>query len=96
MYKNTCLLYHGITEVYEKLRIYCFNKGFKVKKSSEKYYFIMARKRSIFIWKNLRLQLKIVAVEKRAEVTIKIYKLGLRQRKLENEYCIENENLFKS
>lgn len=95
MYRNTCLLYNGVNEVYQKLLIFCAEKGFKVKVFDEKFYFLRAKKSSIFFWRNLRLEMEILTVEKdKVQVRSMLYKFGIRQPKLENEYIIAIENLF--
>ncbi len=95
MYKNTCLLYNGVNEVYQKLLTFCSDKGFKVKESNEKFYFLSAKKSSLFFWKTLRLDLEILTVEKeKVQVKCSIFKLGRRQPRLENEYIVAIENLF--
>lgn len=95
MYKNTCLLYNGVNEVYQKLLVFCSDKGFKVKESNEKFYFLRAKKSSFFFWRTLRLELEILTVEKeKVQVTVLLYKNGKRQAGLENEYIIAIENFF--
>ncbi|HKR03031.1 MAG TPA: hypothetical protein VJY62_00240 [Bacteroidia bacterium] len=95
MYKNTCLLYNGVNEVYQKLHIFCSDKGFKVKESKEKFYFLRAKKSSFFFWRTLRLEVEILTVEKeKVQVTVMLYKNGKRQAGLENEYIIAIENFF--
>ncbi len=87
MDRNSRLFYIGITEVYEKLVMFCIENGLKVKESKEKFFFIKAEKSSLLFWKNIRLDLEILAVEKtRVKVTAKIYKYRMRQSKLENKY----------
>jgi hypothetical protein len=95
MYRNTCLLYNGVNEVYDKLVKFCSEKGFKVKESNEEFYFLRAKKNSILFWRNLRLELEILTVEKeKVQVKSMLYKFGRRQPELENEYIIAIENLF--
>ncbi len=95
MYRDTCLLYNEVNEVYKKLLIFCSTKGFKVKESNEKFYFLRAKKSSFFFWRTLRLELEILTVEKeKVQVKTMVYKNGKRQPGLENEYIIAIENLF--
>ncbi len=95
MYRNSCLLYNRVNEVYDKLLLFCTEKGFKAGKSNEEFYFLRAKKKSFLFWRTLNLELEILAVEKeKIQVTITIYKLGKRQPSLENEYIIAIENLF--
>jgi len=95
MYKNTCLLYNGVNEVYQELLKFCSDNGFKVKESNEKFYFLNAKKSSFFFWKTLRLELEILTVEKeKVQVKCSLFKMGRRQPGLENEYIVAIENLF--
>lgn len=95
MENNTCILYDGVNEVYEKLLTYCIGKGFKVKESDEKFYFIRAKKTSLFFWKNLGLELEILMVDKnKVQVKCMIYKFRRRQREAEKECMKEIEDLF--
>ena len=95
MYKNACLIYGNVNEVYQNLILFCQSKGFKVKESNEKYYFIRSKKTSIFFWRTMRLELEIQAVEKdQVEVTTMLYKFGIRQLKSENEYTILIESFL--
>lgn len=96
MLRNTCLFYHDATEVYDKLLLFCTSKGFKVVESNEKFYFLTAKKKSIFFWRTLRLELEIVMVEKvQVQVTARVFKLSKRQPEKENEFIIDFENFLK-
>jgi len=44
MYRNTCLLYNRVNEVYDKLLLFCTEKGFTAGKSQEEFYFFRAKK----------------------------------------------------
>ena len=69
--------------------------GFKVKISNDKFYLIEAKKISWLFWKNMRMELEILAVEKtRVRVSSKIYRFIRRQPKLENKYIKKIENYF--
>lgn len=95
MERNTCILYDGVNEVYDKLLAYCIAKGFKVKESDEKFYFIRAKKTSLLFWKNVRIELEILMTDKnKVQVKSMMYKFGVRQYKLENELITEIESLF--
>ncbi len=95
MYRNNCLLYNNVNDVYQKLIIFCAAKGFKVKESNEKFYFLRARKNSFFFWRTLRLKLEILAIEKeQVQVTAVLYKNGKRQPELENEFINAIENFL--
>lgn len=95
MNQNTCLLYNRVNDVYDRLKLFCIEKGFVVKETHEEFYFIRAKKTSFFLWKNMRLEFEILTVEKnKVQVTSRIYKFGFRQPKLEKQYCIAIENLF--
>ena len=97
MDKNSRLFYFGITEVYEKLLLFCVDNGFKVKESNEKFFLIKAEKRSLLFWKNIRLDLEIFTVEKtQVMVTSKIYKFRMRQSKLEKKCIIAIEKYTNS
>lgn len=87
MYTNTCIFYIGLTDIYENLLSFCTENGFKVKESNEKFYFIRAQKSSFLFWKNMRLDLEILAIEKtQVQVTAKIYKFKIRQHTQEKKY----------
>ena len=87
MENNSCLLYHGLTEVYGKLIEFCTAKGFKVKESNEKYYYLRARKVSFLFWRSLKMEIEIQAVEKeKVQVSFLLFRGGKRQTTLENEY----------
>jgi len=95
MNKNTCLLYDEENNVFQKLLEFCSHKGFKVKENNEKFYFIRARKGSIFFWKTLRLELEILLVEKKkVQVTAVLFKNGKRQAESEAEYIQAIEKIF--
>lgn len=95
MENNTCILYDGVNEVYDSLLAYCVEKGFKVKESDEKFYFIRGKKTSLFFWKNARLELEILMTDKnKVQVKCMMYKFGARQHQLENELITEIESLF--
>ena len=95
MQNNTCILYDGTTEVYQKLVAFCADKGFKVNESKESFYFLRAKKPSIFFWKALRMELEILLVEKeKVQVSLMLYKMGIRQPKSETEYMRAIEKLF--
>ncbi|MEO5569760.1 MAG: hypothetical protein ABIT08_07535 [Bacteroidia bacterium] len=95
MNRNTCLLYNGVNEIYDKLLLFCIEKGFKVEESNEKFYFLNAKKKSFLFWRTVRLELEILTVEKeKVQVKIELFKYGKRQPKLENEYIVAIENLF--
>ncbi len=97
MDKNSRLFYIGLTEVYEKLILFCIDNGFKVHESKEKFFFIKAEKSSLLFWKNIRLELEIFAIEKtQVMVTSKIYKYRMRQTKLENEYITAIDKYINS
>lgn len=97
MYRNSCLLYSNVNEVYKNLIIFCPTMGFKIKESNEKFYFLRAKKTSFFFWRTLRLELEILAAAKQqVQVTAMIYKNGKRQHKLESEYIIIIENFLNS
>ena len=92
MEKNACLFYNGVTEVYEKLLLFCTSNGFKVYEKDEKYYSINAKKSSFLFWRNLRMELEILTFEKtRVKVTSKIYTHWKRRYKLEQKYILEIE-----
>ena len=87
MKRNTCILYSNVNEVYQKLIDFCPTIGFKIKESNEQFYFLRAKKGSIFFWRTLLLELEILAVEKEnVQVKVMLYRLGKRQPTLENEY----------
>ena len=87
MEDNACLLYYGLTDVYEKLIKFCIAKGFKVKDSNEKYYYLRARKTSLLFWRTLKMEIEIQAVEKeKVQVSFLLFKGGKRQAELEKEY----------
>lgn len=95
MEKNTCLVYSGVTEGYQKLLQYCRTNGFKVKETDEKFFHIKGKKSYLFFWRNLNLEIEIQGVGKtQAEIKIIINKLGKRQPKLEDEYITAIEGLF--
>ena len=87
MENNTCILYYGLTEVYEKLIEFCTAKGFKVKESNEKYYYLRARKASLLFWRSLKMEIEIQAIEKeKVQVSFLLFRVGKRQIALEKEY----------
>lgn len=93
MDSNSFVLYGNVTEVYDKLASFCGVNGFKIKEPKEKYFAITARKTSLLFWRNLQIELKLMAVEKKTvEVTIIVYKFGKRNPALENEYHITINN----
>jgi hypothetical protein len=95
METNNCLVYNKVPDVYEKLLLFCFAMGFKVKDSNERFYHLKAVKKSFFFWKRLLLDLKVVAYGKqKVEITTMLFKNGKRQPKLENEYITAIENFL--
>ena len=40
METNACVFYNEVTEVYEKLLLFCTSNGFKVRENDDKFYFI--------------------------------------------------------
>ena len=69
--------------------------GFKVKISNDKFYLIEAKKISWLFWKNMRMELEILVVEKtQVRVSSKIYRFRRRQPKLENKYIKKIESYF--
>jgi len=94
MENNTCRVYNDITEVYDKLIEYCYSKGFVVKESKEKYYYLKAKKISLLFWHTIRMEMRILAVGKQmVEVAFEVYKGGKRQSSLETE-CVKEFNKF--
>ena len=92
MEKNSCLFYNDIIEVYEKLILFCTSNGFKINEKGEKFYFIKAKKNSLLIWKNIRLEIEIMTFEKtQVKVTSKIYTHWKRRYKLEQKYILAIE-----
>ena len=95
MDRNNCILYNRVNEVYDKLLLFCTEKGFKAGKSNKEFYFLKAKKKSLLFWRTLSLEVEILTVEKeKVQVKITIYKFGKRQPELENEYIIAIEKLF--
>lgn len=89
---NACLFYNGVTEVYEKLILFCTSNGFTVYEKGEKYYFIHAKKSSLLFWRNMRMELEILTFEKtQVKVTCKIYTHWKRRFILEQKYMLEIE-----
>lgn len=92
---NTCILYTGTTEAYAKLLLFCAANGFKVKENAEKFYSIEATKSFLLFWRNMRIKLEILAVEKtQVSVTAQVYKFHIRQPKLEHQYITKVKNYF--
>jgi len=92
MEKNVCIVYKDLTEVYEKLILFCTSKGFNVNEKNEKYYLIKAKKNSFLFWKNMRMEIQIVSHGKtQVKVTTKIFTLWKRRHKLEEKYIKEME-----
>src|SRR5436853_7323369 len=97
MHRNTCLVYHGVTEVYDKLMLFYSGKGFKIIERDDKFYLLKAKKRSIFFWRTIHLELNILAVEKeQVEVAAKVVRMGKRQLKLESEFITAMENFLNA
>lgn len=95
MLSNSCLLYDNVNEVYSKLIDFCRSNGFKIIETAKKYYFISARKKSLFFRNPLRLELKILAYEKeQVEVTASLYKWGKRKTGLEHKFLTAIENFL--
>lgn len=95
MLNNSCLLYDNVSDVYSKLIDYCRSNGFKIIERGKKYHFISARKRSLFFWNPLRLELKIFAYEKeQVEVKAFLYRWGKRKTGLEHKYVTAIENFL--
>ena len=99
MERNACLFYSGVTEVYEMLLLFCTSNGFKLYENDEKFYVVKAKKSSLLLWKNMRLEIEILTFEKKqVKVTCKIYTYWKRRYKLEQKYIkaiIEYINLNK-
>jgi hypothetical protein len=94
---NTFVLYGNVTTVYDQLLGFCGVNGFKVKEPTMKYHGITAKKTSLLFWRNLQMQLTIMATEKKnVEVAVMIYKYGKRKPELEKEYRIAIEHFFSS
>jgi hypothetical protein len=92
MESNARIFYNELPEVYEKLLLFCTSNGFKVKEKEDKFYLINAEKSSFLFWKNLRMELEILAFEKtQTKVTSKIYTYWKRRYKLEQKYIMDIE-----
>lgn len=94
---NSFIVYGAVTEVYSELIRFCAVNGFKTGERNEKFFFITGKITSILFWRNLRIELKLLAAEKKkVEVTVMIYKYGKRKPTLENEYRITIENFLNN
>lgn len=95
MFRNSCLLYDNVNDVYRKLMGFCHSHGFKVIEKAKKFYFISAKKKSFLFRKPLRLDLEILAYEKdQVEVTALLYKWGKRKTELEHKYLTAIKNFL--
>ena len=92
MEKNVCIVYKDLTEVYEKLILFCISKRFNVNEKNEKFYLIKVKNNSFLFWKNMRMEIQIVSHGKtQVKVTTKIFTLWKRRHKLEEKYIKEME-----
>jgi len=95
MDSNSFVLYSDVTAVYDKLISFCRSNGFTVKETKEKYFSITATKSSLLFWRNLRIEIKVLAVEKKkVEVGVTVYKFGRINAGLGNEYSFAMKNFL--
>lgn len=92
---NSSHIYTEVPLAYERLIHFCENKKFIVDPSSKQFFLIMAKKRSFFFWRTLRLKLEINTIEKKQVlINTEILRNGNRQFQLEKTYISEIEKLF--
>ena len=97
MEKNSCLFYSDVTEVYNKLLLFCAINNLKVKERGDKFYFIEAKKSSLLFWKNIRLELEILLVDKtQIKVTCKAFRFLMRQPRAEHRFIEAMEDYINA
>ena len=97
MEKNSRLFYNDVTEVYNKLLLFCAANGLKAKERGDKFYFIEAKKSSLLFWKNIRLELEIMLVDKtQVKVTCKAFRFWMRQPRAEIAFVAAIEDYINA